>query len=94
MKKKTLFFLVLLALIAPFSAFAQTITVIGTVVSGDDGYGLPGVTIQVKGTTTGTVTDLDGNYSLVADGDDLLVFSYVGYKTKEVAINGKTKICW
>ena len=79
-------------MISPIAALSQTITVSGKVISSDDGYGLPGVTIQVKGTVTGTVTDLDGNYSLKADSQDVLVFSFVGYKTKEIAVKGKTKI--
>ena len=64
----------------------------GKVISGEDGMGLPGVTVQVKGTATGTVTDMDGNYSLKANSSDVLVFSFVGYKTREVAIKGKNKI--
>ena len=92
MNKKSLLFLFLLALLCPWAALAQTITVSGKVISSDDGYGLPGVTIQVKGTSTGTVTDLDGNYSLNADSQDVLIFSFVGYKTKEIAIKGKNKI--
>ena len=67
-------------------------TVSGKVVSSDDGYGLPGVTIQVKGTSAGTVTDMDGNYTLSASSQGILVFSFVGYKTKEVAIKGKNTI--
>ena len=77
---------------SPFAVLAQSLTVTGKVVSSDDGYGLPGVTIQVKGTSAGTVTDMDGNYKLAADNNGTLVFSFVGYKTKEVAIKGKTKI--
>ena len=68
-------------MVSPFAALAQSLTVSGKVVSSDDGYGLPGVTIQVKGTSNGTVTDMDGNYSLNADSKDVLVFSFVGYKT-------------
>ena len=88
MNKKPLLFLFFIALAMPFSVLAQTIAVSGKVIAGDDGYGLPGVTIQVKGTSTGTVSDLDGNYNLNADSQDVLVFSYVGYKTKEIAIKG------
>ena len=91
MNKKTLLFFVLALMISPF-AFAQSVMVSGQVISSDDGYGLPGVTIQLKGTTIGTVTDLDGNYSIKADNQDVLVFSFVGYKTKEVPVKGKTKI--
>ena len=92
MNRKTLLFLFLLAMMTPLTVLAQSLTVTGKVVSSDDGYGLPGVTIQVKGTSSGTVTDMDGNYSIKADGQDVLVFSFVGYKTKEVAIKGKNKI--
>ncbi|MBR5080956.1 MAG: carboxypeptidase-like regulatory domain-containing protein, partial [Bacteroidales bacterium] len=92
MNKKTLLFFLLFALMTPFAAIAQSIMVSGKVVSSDDGYGLPGVTIQVKNSSNGTVTDMDGNYSLNADSKDVLVYSFVGYKTKEIAIKGKNKI--
>lgn len=55
--------------------------------------GLPGVSIIEKGTTNGIDTDIDGNFSIqVADDNAVLVFSYVGYKTKEVTISGKTNL--
>ena len=92
MNKKKLLFFFLALMISPFAALAQTITVSGKVISSDDGYGLPGVTIQVKGIATGTVTDLEGNYSLNADSQDVLIFSFVGYKSKEIAVKGKDKI--
>jgi iron complex outermembrane receptor protein len=72
-------------------AHAQT-TVSGTVTAPEEGA-LPGVNVLVKGTTTGTVTDLDGNYRLtVPEGNDVLVFSSIGYVNQEVAINGRTTI--
>ena len=92
MNKKTLLFFLLFALMTPFAAIAQSITVSGKVVSSDDGYGLPGVTIQVKNSSNGTVTYMDVIYSLNADSKDVLVYSFVGYKTKEIAIKGKNKI--
>ena len=74
-------------------ANAQTRTVKGKVTSSEDGTGIPGVTVQVKGTTTGTVTDLDGNYSIdVKPEANILVFSYVGMKTQEVPIGNRTEI--
>jgi TonB-linked SusC/RagA family outer membrane protein len=74
-------------------AFAQTKTISGTVTSADNGSALPGVTVQVKGTTNGTVTDLNGKYSLnVNPGATTLVFSFVGMQTQEVPINGRTTI--
>ena len=69
------------------------ITVSGTVTSQNDGEALIGVSIIVKGTNTGTVTDTDGKYSLnVPNEDDILVFSSIGYFTKEEPVNGRTII--
>tara|TARA_R110002049_G_scaffold242549_1_gene416388 strand:+ start:4963 stop:7965 length:3003 start_codon:yes stop_codon:yes gene_type:complete len=51
---------------------------------------LPGVSVIVKGTTTGTTTDFDGNYLINASTGDILVFSYVGYDTQEVKVSGTT----
>ncbi|MEX2512767.1 MAG: SusC/RagA family TonB-linked outer membrane protein, partial [Cyclobacteriaceae bacterium] len=63
----------------------------GKVVSTSDNLGLPGVTILVKGTTIGTVTDIDGNYTLnVPNDDDILVVSTIGYQTIEVPVNGRS----
>jgi len=74
-------------------AFAQTKTISGTVTSADDGSALPGVTVMVKGTTNGTVTDANGKYSLqVGNNATTLVFSFVGMKTQEIPIAGKTTI--
>lgn len=74
-------------------AFAQqTLTVSGTVTD-VTGAGLPGVTVIVKGTTNGIVTDFDGNYSLSnVPGDAVLVFSFVGMSMQEVPVAGKTSI--
>lgn len=62
-------------------------------VSTEDGEGLPGVTIVVKGTTSGTTTDFDGKYQLDgADASSVLIFSYIGYTTQEVAVGSRTVI--
>lgn len=53
---------------------------------------LIGVTISIKGTTTGTVTDIDGNYTISAHENDVLLFSYLGYKTENIKVSGKTTI--
>lgn len=66
-------------------------TVTGTV-NDADGMPLPGANVLVKGTTNGTQTDFDGNYTITAEGDATLVFSYIGFKTTEVAIDGQTTI--
>lgn len=69
------------------------IAVSGTVTSQANGETLPGVTVVVKGTGTGTVTDLDGRYTIdVPNDDDILVFSSIGYTTQEVTVNGRSVI--
>ena len=72
------------------TAFAQTRTVTGHVTA--EGEPVIGVTVLVKGTSNGTVTDLDGNYSLQAPTGSTLVFSYVGYETQEVKISNQRQI--
>lgn len=64
----------------------------GTVKDGASGEGLPGVTIQIKGTTSGTVTDIDGNYSISASAGDILVFSFIGFVSQEIPIGSETTI--
>ncbi len=73
-------------------AWAQESTVSGRVTSADDGSGLPGVNVVVKGTTDGTVTDAEGNYSLSAPSNGTLVFTFIGLKTQEIAIGGRTNV--
>ena len=72
-------------------AQAQNITVKGTVVD-PTGEPLIGATIKVKGSATGTVTDLDGNFELKAASNAILEVSYVGYQPREVAVNGRAII--
>lgn len=75
------------------SVWAQSPTITGTVTDQDTQEGLPGVNIVVKGTTTGTVTDVDGNYRLsIPEDADTLVFSSVGYVPKEIMIGNQTTI--
>src|SRR5690554_648756 len=69
------------------------INVSGNVTSSADGLGLPGANILVKGTFTGTVTDINGQYTLnVPNETDTLVFSSIGYITQEVAVSGRAAI--
>ncbi|HMU47905.1 MAG TPA: TonB-dependent receptor [Chitinophagaceae bacterium] len=70
---------------------SRELTVSGRVTSAT-GESLVGVSIQVKGTRTGTVTDAGGNYSITVPNDATLVFSAVGYETQEVAVAGQTTI--
>lgn len=83
--------LFLLAIGVSVYASAQT-TINGVVSSGVDGESLPGVSVVVKGTATGTATDIDGNFSLTIPSDRaVLVFTYIGYKAKEIPVTGSSK---
>jgi TonB-linked SusC/RagA family outer membrane protein len=85
--KTRLIGLMLLMLFTTLTALAQSANVSGTV-KDETGESIPGATVVVKGTQTGTVTDLDGNFSIQAAAGDILVVSFVGFKTKEVAVVG------
>ncbi|RKR12139.1 TonB-linked SusC/RagA family outer membrane protein [Maribacter vaceletii] len=85
--------LMLLLLLGVNNLKAQETTINGTVLSAEDGLPLPGANVVEKGTNNGVVTDFDGNYSIkVSNTSGSLNFSYIGYKRKTVAINGKTTI--
>lgn len=73
------------------SAVEMQTTISGTVTDAD-GAPLPGANVVVKGTTNGTQTDFDGNYTINADSNATLVFSYVGFGTQEVSVNGQSTI--
>jgi len=89
MKRILLLCFALLTFIS-FEVVAQK-TVSGKVTD-DSGEALPGVNVLIKGTTTGTQTDLDGNYELSVENGAFLVFSYVGFETQEVEIGSRTII--
>ncbi|SHO63133.1 SusC/RagA family TonB-linked outer membrane protein [Algoriphagus zhangzhouensis] len=73
--------------------FAQSRVITGVITSTEDGLGVPGATVLVKGTTIGTATDLDGNYSIsVPAGSNVLVFSFVGLRSQEVTIGNQATI--
>lgn len=86
-------FLLLLGLAYCLPGYAQeTLEVKGKVVAQNDGVPLPGVTVQVKNAPIGTVTDFDGNFFITTAPDAVLIMSYIGFKTVEVPIDGKTEI--
>ena len=71
----------------------QGLKVSGTVIGAEDGIPIPGVTIMEKGTNNGTATDFDGDYEITVSGSDaVLVFSFVGFETKEVTVGDNRKI--
>ncbi|HYC83746.1 MAG TPA: carboxypeptidase-like regulatory domain-containing protein [Chryseosolibacter sp.] len=72
---------------AQAEARAEKITVSGVVRSSEDGSVLPGVNVILKGTTTGTVTDIEGRFQLAVTTDDVLVFSFIGFETQEYQIS-------
>ena len=80
-------YLILLMFCLGTSNFMSAQTVTGTVTD-DSSQPLPGVTVIVKGTTTGSATDFDGNYSITASNGDVLTFSFVGFDTQEATVTG------
>jgi TonB-linked SusC/RagA family outer membrane protein len=81
-------FLLLGAMLFSVGIFAQSIS---GVVTSEDGP-LPGATVQIKGTNTGTSTDFDGKYTIAANNGDVLVFSFVGFSSQEVTVAGQDQI--
>ncbi|MEN8187356.1 MAG: SusC/RagA family TonB-linked outer membrane protein [Bacteroidota bacterium] len=93
--KKIFFLILFVMLLMNSNAFAQSTQreISGTVTSSEDGTALPDVSILIKGTNQGVTTDFDGNYRIkVPDNNAILVFSYVGYKTKEITVGIQTTI--
>ncbi len=84
------YFLTMLFFVS-ITALAQTYTVSG-VVTDDDNDPLPAVSIVVKGTTNGTSSDFDGKYSLEVSQGDVLVYSFVGYNSKEITADGTSSV--
>ncbi|HLZ17452.1 MAG TPA: carboxypeptidase-like regulatory domain-containing protein [Cyclobacteriaceae bacterium] len=95
MKSKVGYRLILLAFFVCWTgavAFAQQLMITGKVTSGEDRNAMPGVNVLVKGTSSGTVTDQEGNYSVTASADAVLVFSFIGFTTYEVAVGNRTNV--
>lgn len=91
MKTKFSGILTLLVVLIVQLSFAQEKTISGTVAD-DTGLPLPGVNIIIKGTSTGTQSDFDGNYTVDAAVGQTLVYSYVGFETQEIAVGASNKI--
>ncbi|MFK5890526.1 MAG: TonB-dependent receptor [Flavobacteriaceae bacterium] len=88
---KAKFYSFLFAILLTMPILAQSGKVSGTVVD-TEGQPIPGVSVIVKGTSNGTSTDFDGKYSVNAASDATLVFSYVGYETANVKVNGRSTV--
>ena len=91
-KNYNLFLTFLVMFLVQLSFGQQEKDITGTVTAASDGLPLPGVTVLVKGTTTGTSTDIDGKYSISAKTGDVLVFSFVSMKTTERAVGSSNTI--
>ena len=87
MIKFTQFKIMMICMLLGGSNFIVAQQVSGTVTD-DTSQPLPGVSVILKGTTSGTTTDFDGNYSITANNGDVLVFSYVGFNSQEITVNG------
>lgn len=83
--------LLLFLLFVPIFMFGQN-TLTGTVTEQSTAISLPGVNVVIKNTSTGTATDFDGNYEIKVNMGDVLVFSYVGYKTIEITYSGQDSL--
>lgn len=81
--------LILLSSVVNISLIAQTLT--GTVTSSDKET-LPGVSVSIKSTNRGTITDINGKYTIAVSGGETVVFSYIGFKTYEVTLGNQTQL--
>lgn len=82
--------ILMMFVLASVATFAQKVS--GVVTSSTDGEPMPGVAIMVKGTSTGVVTDIDGNYSINVPADGTLIFSFIGFSTQEIVVGNQTTI--
>jgi len=95
MRKKLLSKLLLvltLLFMGSMSAFAQGGDVTGKVTDASDGLPLPGVTVLIKGSTIGTISDVDGNYRITVEPNTTLVFSFIGYENQEILVQPNTTV--
>ena len=76
----------------PEPAIAQDISIRGHVTANDNELGLPGVSLLVKGSYNGAITNMDGNYEIIVGNNDVLVFSYIGYEPQEIQVNNSIVI--
>ena len=93
MRKALLFVVAVFTMALSFEVSAQQRVITGTVISEENGQGLPGATVLAKGTKVGTTTNSDGKYSItVPAGSDVLIISFVGLKPSEEAIGSRSVV--
>ena len=84
--------LLFLILFIPSLLLAQSKRLTGKVISASEPDGIPGVNITVKGTAQGTITDIGGSFSIDVQSGEIIIFSFVGYKTQEITFTGQTNV--
>ncbi|MBL4561663.1 MAG: TonB-dependent receptor [Labilibaculum sp.] len=85
--------LLMLVMVFSFTIIhAQEKVVTGLVTDANDGMGIPGVSVVVKGTTIGTTTDIDGNYTISVDANATIIYSFVGYRPQEILVGSQPQI--
>jgi len=92
MKRILLLFLTVLGMMFSQISWAQTLTITGNVVDGSTNESLPGVSVIVKGTTSGTTSNANGAYSIKVSTGQTLVFSFIGYLSEEVAVGSESTV--
>ena len=92
MKQIKLFSILMMLVLCCGTVFAQGITITGTITDAKTSESLPGASVVLKGTTQGTISDMDGKYSISATPGATLVISYIGYDTKEVKVGNQNVI--
>jgi TonB-dependent starch-binding outer membrane protein SusC len=95
MKKQQRFAYLLLSFLMLFAgslAYGQQGQITGKVTEAGSGEGIPGASVLVKGTTRGTVTDLDGSFTISASAQEVLVFSFIGFETQEVTVGNRSVV--
>lgn len=90
--KKNLLIVLAMLFISTTPTWAQSRNISGTILSAEDNMPLPGVNVRIKGTNRGTITDIDGTYTIGVDSDETLVFSYIGFLTQEVTVGNQNSI--
>ncbi|WP_452228486.1 MULTISPECIES: SusC/RagA family TonB-linked outer membrane protein [unclassified Lacinutrix] len=91
-QKGKLLSIILFALFCSFNIYAQNTIISGNITSEEDGFPLPGVTILIKNTNKGEITDFDGNYTIEANKGDILIYSYLGLITQQITVNETAQI--
>ncbi len=89
---KNLFMMGLIIMLSSLSVYSQQARSVSGVVSDESGQGIPGVSIIEKGTSNGTITDINGNYLIMVSDDAVIVYSFIGFKNQEIAVVNQTKI--